>query len=186
MHGNELHPEGLRAAGELGCAQAVLIPAQTHFQGHRQAHRAHHGRNQPLRMIEVAHQGRARLFAGHLSRRATHIDVDDIGTIGRRHTGALGHPVGFTAGKLHDLRGNRSRFQPAPGAVPIAHEVFACHHLGDHPPGTEAVRELAEGQVGDAGHGRQHDVARHRVGTEAKAWQGRGRWGACIAHLLGR
>ena len=55
-------------------------------------------------MIEIAHQRRAGLAAGDVLGRAAHVDVDDVGAGGLGDPRALGHPVRFAAGELHDMR----------------------------------------------------------------------------------
>ena len=52
-------------------------------------------------MVEVAHQGRPRLLAGHLARRTPHVDVDNIGPQVGGDPRALGHPAGLAARELY-------------------------------------------------------------------------------------
>ena len=44
-------------------------------------------------VIEIAHQRRARELAGHLARRAAHVDVDDVGAEPLGDARAFRHPV---------------------------------------------------------------------------------------------
>ena len=56
-------------------------------------------------VIEIAHQRAARELAGHLARRAAHVDVDDVGAHPLDDARAFRHPVGFAADELNDERG---------------------------------------------------------------------------------
>ena len=60
------------------------------------------------RVIQVAHQRRARSAAGHLLGRTAHIDVDDFGAP-FREARAFGHPARLAPGELHRIRGGAVR-----------------------------------------------------------------------------
>ncbi len=62
------------------------------------------------RVVEIAHQRRARLPAGHVPRRATHVDVDDgrAGSFGDAR--ALRHPARLAARELHDVNASALPF----------------------------------------------------------------------------
>ena len=110
-------------------------------------------------MIEVAHQRRAGLAAGHLSRRAAHIDVDDVGARRVGEARARLHPARLAAGELDDegedlavALGLANGFGAAPD------KLLAGGHLRDHEPCAEPRDRAPERQVGDARQGRQRDV----------------------------
>ncbi len=79
MHGDELHARLLRAPRKFGRVHAIVVPAEPHLQGDRHLHRRHGRLDQRQRMVEIAHQRRARLPVGHVLGRAAHIDIDDVG-----------------------------------------------------------------------------------------------------------
>ena len=54
-------------------------------------------------VVEVAHQRRAGIAAGHLLGRAAHVDVDDVGALARGDARGLGHVARLAAGKLHHM-----------------------------------------------------------------------------------
>jgi hypothetical protein len=70
-------PGGLRPAGKLRRVQGIVVPTEPRLQRHGHVDRRHHRLDQPERMVEVAHQRRAREPAHHLLGRAAHVDVDD-------------------------------------------------------------------------------------------------------------
>ncbi len=84
--------------------------------------------DQRQRVVEVAHQRRTGIAAGHLARGAAHVDVDDVGAGVGRGARALRHPAGFAPGELDDVR---------PGAGPLRpHHRAACRRApaGRWPP----------------------------------------------------
>ena len=54
-------------------------------------------------MVEIAHERRSRGPVGHLLRRATHIDIDDVGALRLGNACAFRHPPGLASGELHDM-----------------------------------------------------------------------------------
>ena len=60
------------------------------------------------RVIEVAHQRRAGLAAGHMARRAAHVDIDDVGACGFGDPGAFCHPMRLR-NRRAEPRGGRCR-----------------------------------------------------------------------------
>ena len=129
---------------------------------------ADHGLDQARGVIEVAHQGRARLLAGHLARRAAHVDVDDVGA---QSLAPCARPSAIQrASQPASCMTKGARFAAncaVARAVALADQVLAGHHLGDDQAGAQAMRQAAERQVGDARHRRQQHVAAQRVPTDA-------------------
>ena len=111
-------------------------------------------------MVEIAHQRRAGLAAGHVTRGATHIDVDDVGAGGFRDPRALGHPVRLAARELHHMRPHARGFAAQPGNGAALRQVVARGHFRDDKPRPEFGGEPSEGRVCHARHGRQ----KNRVG----------------------
>ena len=54
-------------------------------------------------MVEIAHQCRARLAAGHLASRTAHVDIDDRGAAGLGNACAFAHPARLAPGELHHM-----------------------------------------------------------------------------------
>ena len=106
-------------------------------------------------MIEIAHQRRAGLAAGHMARRAAHIDVDDVGAGGFGDPGALRHPVRLAARELHDMRADAGGLAAQKRHRPAVHELVAGDHLRDDQSGAESGGKPSKGRIGDAGHRRQ-------------------------------
>ena len=79
MHGDEAHARLLGAARQFRRVDRAIIPAEPHLERDRHRDRADRGFDQRQRVIEIAHQRRAGLAAGHVPRRTTHVDVDDVG-----------------------------------------------------------------------------------------------------------
>ena len=156
MDGNELHALGLGAARQLGRVSCLVVPAEPHLQRHGYADGAYDGTDQGLRVVEIAHQRRARKLAGHFPCRAAHVDVDEVGALGFGDARAFRHPFLFAAGKLDDERGEVATFGPAQHIGARFDEFFAGDHLGNDEGRAEPVREPAKGQIADARHGSQH------------------------------
>ncbi len=160
MHGDHLHARRRGAARQLGRVDRAIIPAEPHLERHRHRHGADGGLDQRQRMVEIAHQRRAGLPAGHVARRATHIDVDNGGAGILGDASAFRHPAGLAAGELHDVE---------PDALPLGAqqrigmalcEVIARRHLGDHEAGAKPGGQPPERRIGYARHGRQDHAVR--------------------------
>ena len=93
MHRNQLHAGGLRAARQFRRVERAIVPAEPHLQRHRHFHRRYRRLDQPQGVVEIAHQRRAGLAAGHVARRTAHVDIDDVGAGGFGDPRALRHPV---------------------------------------------------------------------------------------------
>ena len=148
-----IEPQALGAGGEVGGVATRIVPAETHLDRHRHRDRPAHGGEQAGRVVEVAHQGRARGDPGHDLGRAAHVHVDHVGAPGLREPRGLGHRPRLAAGELDHVQidpGARRAQDRLAGAA----GEFACrHHLGDHGIGPAAAGDPAHVQVGDAGQG---------------------------------
>ena len=65
VYGHKADAGRLRATRKLGRVPGAVIPTEPHLERYRHRHRGHRGLDQGERMIEIAHQRRARLAAGH-------------------------------------------------------------------------------------------------------------------------
>ena len=113
MHRDEADAGRFGAARKLGRIARIVVPAEPHLQRDRHADRADGRVDQGQRMIEIAHQRRAGLLAGHVLGRAAHVDVDDVGAGAFRDARALRHPVRLAAGELHDVEPQPLAVEPA-------------------------------------------------------------------------
>ncbi len=114
------------------------------------------------RMVEIAHQRRARLAAGHVPRRAAHVDVDDGGAGRLGDARALPHPARLAAGELHHVNAQSPPLGAQPRVRAALGQVLAGGHLRDHQAGAEAGDAAPKRGVGHARHRRQDDRARQR------------------------
>ena len=160
MDGDHLHARLLGAAGKQRRVERRLVPAEPHLHRDRHGDRVDHRVDQRHGVVEVAHQRRAGIAAGHLLGRAAHVDVDDVGALARRDARGLGHVVGLAAGKLHHVDRQARMADTGGAALPALGELAARHHLGNDQSGAVPIGAQAEGLVGDARHRRQeHPVA---------------------------
>ncbi len=97
-------PRILAAFCDLGRIQRSLVPAQPHLDGDRDVDGRNCRLDQRQRQIRIAHQRRTRIATDDLLGRAPHIDVYDVGTLAFGDLRRLGHPAGFTPGKLNHMR----------------------------------------------------------------------------------
>ncbi len=159
--------EPFRPAGEVRGVAGGVVPAQPHLDGDRHRDRATHRGEQALGMVEVAHQGRAGLAAGHGLGRAAHVDVDHVGAVGLGEPRALRHPARVAAGELDDVGQHALALGPQARLLGAAGEILRRHHLGDGRGGTQPTGDAAHVQVGDAGQGRQERPAARRGARSA-------------------
>jgi hypothetical protein len=153
MHRDELHAGVLRAARQLGRVERGVIPAEPHLERDRNVDGADRRLDQRQRMIEVAHQRRACLAVGDVARRATHVDVDDLGAGADRHARALRHPMGFAAGDLHHMGADAMSLQPQHRIGLAAGKGGASRHFRHDQARAQLGRLAAEGGVGNSRHG---------------------------------
>jgi len=106
-------------------------------------------------MVEIAHQRGTGLTAGYVTRRAAHIDIDDVGTGCLSDLGALRHPARLAPGKLNDVRPDPGRLAAQPGHRSAMHQFVTGGHLGNHESGPKGSGEASKGGIGDAGHRRE-------------------------------
>ena len=75
-----LHPSATARRARSGAFPSrCLVPAQAHLERHRYLDREEdHGLDERLRMIEIAHESRARQLSRDFARWAAHVDVDGV------------------------------------------------------------------------------------------------------------
>ena len=112
VDGHPVEPERLGPTGEVGRVEAGMVPAQAHLHGDRNLDGPAHRRQQACGVVEVAHQRRAGLAAGHGLGRTAHVDVDGVGPVRHGDAGGLGHGLGGAAGELDDVRIDAGPFRP--------------------------------------------------------------------------
>ncbi len=108
-------------------------------------------------MVEIAHQRRTGLAAGHVPRRTAHVDVDDVGAGGFRNPRAFRHPAGLAARELNDMRTYSGRLASQPRHRAAIDEIIAGGHFGDDESGAKRSRQTPKRRVGNAGHRREKD-----------------------------
>ncbi|MCY1238524.1 hypothetical protein D9M72_512660 [compost metagenome] len=158
MHGNRLHPGVFGALGNQRRVDRVFVPAEPHLQRHRHFDGIDCRLNQRQRVIGIAHECRAGVATRHLLGRASHVDVDDIGTIVCSYLGGFRHPMGLTAGKLNDMRFDAGVLEPRPRFRRVADQLAARNHLGHDKAGAIAPCKPPERQIGNAGHGGERNA----------------------------
>ena len=160
MHGEQRDAFSLGATRQFGRVTAGVIPAQTHFHGDGNRNGGARRRNQPHRLIEIAHQRRASESAGDAFAGAAHVDVDPIGAglLGAARGG--GDAFHITRRNLHDARSRR----PCPGGAGAqtqrcltiaALNAGAGDHFADGRAGPMSLGDPAHGEIGDARHRRK-------------------------------
>ena len=106
-------------------------------------------------MVEIAHQRRTGLAAGHVARRTTHVDIDDVGAGGFGDPRALGHPVSLAARELNDVRTYPGCLASQQRHRAAVDEIVARGHLGHDKSGARVRRQTSKGSIGDARHRRE-------------------------------
>jgi hypothetical protein len=96
-----------------------------------------------------------------MTRRAAHIDIDDVGTGGFRNPGPFGHPARLATGQLNHVRPDAGSLAAQFGHRTAMNEVVAGGHLGHHQPGAEFTRQTSKGSIGDARHRREKNPVRN-------------------------
>src|SRR5258708_6309782 len=113
-------PRDHRAAGRFptarhfGGVERGPAPAEPHLQRHRHFHGRYRRLDQSHGVIEIAHQCRAGLAAGHMPRRTAHVDIDDVGAGGLGDPRAFRHPPDLAARELNDMRTYSGRLASQP------------------------------------------------------------------------
>ncbi|KAG0774396.1 hypothetical protein G6F22_014096 [Rhizopus arrhizus] len=177
MHGQRGDAAVLGNARDQRAIAVVAVPAGADLQRDRHVHRVDHRFEDARHQLLVAHQRRARPGVAHLLGRAAHVDVDDLRTVIDVVARRLGQLLRLGAGDLH---ADRCRFAVMVHAVDRLARVPEARVADGHFRGGQAraqpFAQQAEGLVGDAGHGRQHDVGGNGVRADLHApIVGRGR-----------
>ena len=134
MDGDHPHTGRLGAARELRRIDAAIIPAEPHLQRHRHGDGGDGRLDQGQGMVEIAHQGRTRLRAGHMTGRAAHVDVDHRSAVGFSNAGTLGHPARFAAGELDHMQIDAAALGSKQGIATPLDERGTCGHLRNNEP----------------------------------------------------
>ena len=93
VHGKQRDAAGLRDLPQHGSIQIGAIPAQPHFEGHRDRRRSRDRRfDEALGQGQIAHKRRPSIAARDTLGRAAHVDIDGTCTHGDSHAGSLRHP----------------------------------------------------------------------------------------------
>ncbi len=155
MHGQQGDAFAFRAPCELRRVDRVVIPAQPHFQGNRNIHRADDGTDEVRCEIEIAHQGGTGRAAGDALGGTSHIDVDHGGTGGFRKPRRFSQWTGCVAGNLHDMRRN-----PLPGSADHSFAIpadvkFRVQHFRNGQRCAKAHGKPAHAEISNASHGRK-------------------------------
>ena len=157
VHRNQLHAGGLGAARQFRRVEGTIVPAEPHLQRHRHFHGGDRRLDQCQRVIEIAHQRRAGLAAGHVARRTAHVDIDDFGAGGFGNPRAFRHPADLAARELNDMRTDSGRLAAQPRHWAAVDEIVAGGHFGNHKSGAERCGQTPKRRIGDARHRRQKD-----------------------------
>lgn len=166
VHRDRAGPERLRPSGEFGGVEVGVVPSEPHLD--REGHGC--GRRDRAddfgRKFEVAHQRRAGVAAGDALRRASHVDVDDVGAARRCEPGGLGHGGGLAPGELDDMRSNPLPFGAQPRLLFPAKVGVRGDHLGDHEACAETRRNSTEEDVRHARQRCEECARTERVPTD--------------------
>src|SRR5258708_26667605 len=114
MHRDHLDAARFRTARQFRCVERAIVPAEPHLQRHRHFHGRYRRLDQSHGAIEIAHQCRAALAAGHMPRRTAHVDIYDVGAGGLGDPRAFRHPPDLAARELNDMRTYSGRLASQP------------------------------------------------------------------------
>ena len=158
VQGQGLHPDGLRALGDLDEDQVLLGPAQAHLHRHRAVDGLDHGPHDGLAAVDVAQAGAAALGLRHLGRRAAEVDVDDVGPALAHQLAALA----MIAGSLPQSWVETGCSTPCWSIISMVRCVAVLqgvggHELGHGQPEPEGLVERAQGTVRHPRHRGEND-----------------------------
>ena len=117
-------------------------------------------------MIEIAHERRTGIAAGHLLGRTAHIDVDDVGALARCNARRFRHVSSLAPGKLHDVNIEAGMPDPQSRTGPAFRQFAARNHLGDDQTCSVRVGAHAHRVIGDAGHRCEEDPVADGQGAD--------------------
>ncbi len=157
VHRDQAYACLLGPACEFRGVDRTLVPAQPHLEGDGDADRGDRRLDQPQGMVEITHQRGSGLPTGDVPRRASHVDVDNLGARVDRDARALGHPVRFASCELNDMNADTVGLRPPSHILPPSHQSSACGHLGHHQAGAEQRGHAPKRAVRHARHGSQED-----------------------------
>src|SRR5262245_59678913 len=111
-------------------------------------------------MVEISHERRSRGPIGHLLRRTTHIDVDDVGALLLGDARTFRHPSDLASGELHNMDPDASAVAANGGLAFSPHQAGTGRHFGNDQSRAEPFRQPAERCIGNAGHWSQNHAVR--------------------------
>ena len=141
MHRDHPHARRLGAARELRRIERAVVPAEPHLQRHRHRDRADRRLDQGQRMVEIAHQRRAGLAAGHCWAGQPMLMSMMSAPARFGDARALRHPVRLAAGELDDVDADALAFDPQRCVVaPSARSPLAVISETTRPAPSRAAR----------------------------------------------
>jgi hypothetical protein len=90
-----------------------------------------------------------------MTRRATHVDIDNVSAGGFGDPRAFRHPPLLAAGELHDMRTDSGGLAAQPRHRAAVDEIIAGGHFGNDESGAKGSGQASKGCIGDARHGRE-------------------------------
>ena len=171
VYGHKADAGRLRATRKLGRVPGAVIPTEPHLERYRHRHRGHRGLDQGERMIEIAHQRRARLATDHVAGRTAHVDIDHRRAACFSNAGTLAHPARLASSELHHVDAETAAFRAQHHVGTAFDQRLARRHFGNDKAGAEPRDESAHRRIGDSRHGGQDHTVRHPEGAnEHRRW----------------
>lgn len=168
MHGDHRGAFGFRASRKLRDVSGRFIPSQPHLDAQRHAYCLACCRDQPRRLIEIAHQRGAREASGDTLARTAHIDVDPVSPRGFGASRGGRHFRRLARGDLNDPGPRAGAFQPHRRFAIAAGDASGGHHLAHRRRRPQTRRDAAHGRVGHAGHRREQRATGERDPANAQ------------------
>ena len=158
MDGDGGGPGGFQHLGHLHAVAAAHVPAPADLGRHRNGNGGVHRLHDAPREIRAAHQGGAVAVIHDLPHGAAHVQVDDLRPgLFQGDGGGLRHAGGIAAENLHRRRTLlRKAAQQGKGFFIAEAQGLGGDELRAGKGGALLPAEKAEGGVGNAGHGGQH------------------------------
>ena len=90
-----------QGAGEVGCGNVGIIPAESHLSGDGNVQGIHHAAHEGLGLGQLGHHRGSAAGLHHLAHGATHVDVDGGNAKGLEVEGGIAHFFRHRAEELH-------------------------------------------------------------------------------------
>ena len=147
----------LEDLGQFHHIDAAPVPAQSGFHRHRHIHGVSHRPDNAPSQSRVLHQGAAVAVVDDFGHGAAHIEIEKITAgVGQGQFGSLGHDLRIVAENLCATQACRRFFQKADAFFILIDQGTGGHHLRHRHRRPHPGADGPEGQIRDAGHGRQH------------------------------